>query len=160
MALIPTGAEAAVQTPITNSSASTAYGMNSRLENLAKTYGINSPDSANAWFNRVFDPSGYDEAYSQYQSALEREFNAEQAQINRDWQEKMSNTAYQRAVKDMQAAGLNPLLAYQQGGASTGSGSTASTGSGSRASQRDPLGFFKDLLDGVSKIVGGLSKTM
>lgn len=48
--------------------------------------------------------------------------NAVMAQGQRDWQQYMSNTSYQRAVKDMQLAGLNPMLAYQQGGASTPSG--------------------------------------
>ncbi len=57
-------------------------------------------------------------------------FNASEAQKTRDWQERLSNTAYQRAADDMRKAGLNPYLAYAQGGAGTPSGATASAGSG------------------------------
>lgn len=59
-----------------------------------------------------------------------QEFNASEAAKNRKWQERMSNTAHVREVRDLQNAGLNPVLSANNG-ASVSSGSSASSGSSS-----------------------------
>lgn len=59
-----------------------------------------------------------------YYSGAER--NRDQIRAAREqmaFQERMSSTAYQRAMEDMRRSGLNPILAYKQGGASSPGGS-------------------------------------
>ena len=51
--------------------------------------------------------------------------NARLAHQQMQFQERMSNTSYQRQVKDMMAAGINPMLSAKMGGSSTPSGQTA-----------------------------------
>lgn len=69
--------------------------------------------------------------YNHIEQQTAMSYNSAQAATNRAWQERMSNTSYQRAVKDMRKAGINPILAYTQGGASTPSGAQGTIGSAS-----------------------------
>lgn len=68
-----------------------------------------------------------------YQASIARDWTANQASQARDYDTMMSNTAYQRAVKDMEAAGLNPMLAYSKGGASTPTAAAPQSSGGSSA---------------------------
>ena len=63
--------------------------------------------------------------YNQIERNAAMNYNSTEALKDREFQERMSSTAYQRAVEDMKKAGINPILAYAQGGASTPGGSGA-----------------------------------
>lgn len=91
-------------------------------------------------------------------------FNKSEAQINRDFQERMANTSYQRAIKDMQAAGLNPMLAFEQGGAAAPQGSTASSSSkasdANAAGNTSGAGFLKFLAAIVGSVISSSNTAM
>lgn len=86
-------------------------------------------------------------------------FNASEAQKQRDFEKMMSDTAYQRAMQDMQKAGINPILAYSQGGASTPQGASASSGAGSSSGSNAPRGSGSQtgsLLGSIISLTNGL----
>lgn len=64
---------------------------------------------------------------------MQMDFNREEAQKARDWEENMANTIYTRSTKNMKEAGINPVLAAGMGlsGASVGSAATANIGGAS-----------------------------
>ena len=88
-------------------------------------------------------------AWQEQQAQIARKYNSVEAQKNRDWQERMSSTAHQREVRDLIAAGLNPVLSV------TG-GSGAAVTSGATASSSSPSGAMGNVDNSATGAVAGL----
>lgn len=87
----------------------------------------NSFNAEQAAINRAFQQTSAERAM---------QFESDMAYNQMNFQKEMSNTVYQRAVNDLKAAGLSPLLAYQnlQTSAPVGASGSGHSASGSAAS--------------------------
>lgn len=123
----------------------------SAASNVASGVGSHIELKLNKWLN----PEAYKNAMRRHLTGAEKEqnaFNAQQAQIQRDFAQSMynqeleaDNTAFQRQVADMQSAGVNPALMYGGAGSSGAPAPSAPAGSAASGSASAPMNL-SDLL--------------
>ena len=114
-------------------------------------------NNVTGWFNKyIAEPIG--DIWNNFSGAAKsQEFNADQAQKQRQWEQDMSSSAYQRSMEDLKAAGLNPSLIY-------GTGGEASTPSGSAASSSTPtnplIGNIAGMLNSMANLMNSSTRQL
>lgn len=101
--------------------------------------GMNPSEGIGRWWNNITGTTA-NNMLNIEEAEKARSFNSAEAQKQRDWEEFMSNTAYQRGVSDMKAAGINPMVSAGAAQASTPSGNSATS-----PAARVRLGFRRHL---------------
>lgn len=113
----------------------------------------NSANAQIAQLNREFQAAEADKM---------RTYNTQEAARQRQFQEYMSSSAIQRQVKDYKAAGLNPILAADTGGASSPSAAAAQQSSipaGATATMQNEMAALATTAAELGNTVASIQKT-
>lgn len=95
-------------------------------------------EALSGWFDKLQTSADKANEIAQSNAVAANQFAHDEAELQRQWQENMSNTAYQRAYADMKAAGINPIIGFGAGA------SPASTPGGAAASATGAQTFKRD----------------
>lgn len=123
-----TGSAPVIASNVSNAKSSTpssAYNVSYTQPSSANSLASQVSGDADSYLAQMRSLVEYNNAIARENAERQYEFNAQEAQKNRDWQQMMSSTAHQTEVEDLKAAGLNPILSANSG-ASSSSGATAS----------------------------------
>ena len=138
-------------------SAAAGVGLGSWLKgsSASNVQNDNLIDYVDGLFASVGSENQINREYNSAQAQMNRDFQASEAAKQRAWYTELSNSAYQRSVADMQAAGINPILAYQQGGAAAATsgvpvGSAASYNVGGGDTLSSVLSSVADLVSAIN----------
>lgn len=93
--------------------------------------------------------------FNSLEAIKQREWATEENKAQREWYTSMSNSAYTRSVEDLKNAGLNPILAYSNGGAAV---SSTTTTPGSAASSQGVGGdTFSSILNSLANVASAVA---
>lgn len=93
--------------------------------------------------------------YNSAEAIKQRSWASRENQLQRDWYTEMSNTAYTRSMQDLKNAGLNPILAYSNGGAAVSSTTTTPGSAGS--SQGVGGDSFSSILNSLANVASAVA---